>query len=118
MSILWTEAAKRETYPELVASSRCWLVTLACEVGSRWSDTCVALLCALAARKAEESPALLRGSARTARACRWWALLCVARQSALAAMLTEDALGGLGGFSGEPPALADVLLAAGHPLSA
>ena len=93
-----------------MASSRCRLVTLACEVGGRWSDTCVALVRALAARKAEEAPALLRASARMAWASRWWALLSVAQQIALAATLSEDALGGLDGFSGEPPPLAKVLL--------
>ena len=57
--------------------------------------TCIALLRALAARKAVDAPALLRGSARAAWASRWWALLGVAQQSALAATLTEDAFGQL-----------------------
>ena len=42
VSILRAEAAKRDTYPELVASSQCRLAKLACEVGGRWSDRCIA----------------------------------------------------------------------------
>ena len=113
VAIARAEEDKRETYPEMVASSRCRLVVLACEIGGRWSATCVALIRALAAHRAEAAPPLLRSAARSAWASRWWALLGVAQQSALAASLAEDTLGELDGFLGDAPPLADVLLPSG-----
>jgi hypothetical protein len=110
VAIARAEEAKRDTYPELVASSRCRLVVLACETGGRWSDTCSALLRALAAKKAEDAPPLLRGAARQAWVARWYALLSVAQQTALAATLAEDVPSTLDGVVGEPPPLAEVLL--------
>ncbi len=104
-----SEEAKRDTYPELVASSRCRLVVLACETGGRWSATCVELVRALAAKKAEETPPLLRGAARLAWASRLWSMLSVSQQSALAATLAQDVSGELDAGVGEPPPLADVL---------
>ena len=66
VAIARAEEDKRATYPEMVASSQCRLVVLACETGGRWSDTCVALRAALAAHKAEAAPPLLRATARAA----------------------------------------------------
>ena len=109
VAIARAEETKRDTYPELVASSRCRLVVLACETGGRWSSTCSALLRALATRKAEEAPSRLRGAALTAWAVRWWSMLSVAQQTALAATLAADVLGDLDGWAGEPPPLADIL---------
>ena len=73
----------------------------------------MALIRALAAHRAEAAPPLLRSAARSAWASRWWALLGVAQQSALAASLAEDTLGELDGFLGDAPPLADVLLPSG-----
>ena len=49
-------------------------------------------------------------AARSAWTSRWWAMLGVAQQSALAATLAEGALGELDGFLGEAPPLADVAI--------
>ena len=57
MAIDEAEKHKRETYPELVQSSTCQLVVLACEVGGRWSETCTWLVRTLAeeGRRTERS---------------------------------------------------------------
>ena len=107
------EARKRATYPELVGSEACRLVVLACETGGRWSATCADLVRDLAAAKAREAPELLRASLRHAWAARWWALLSVAAQDALAASLTEPSLALLDGEDGAEPTLGDLLLDAG-----
>ena len=108
-AIARAEEAKRTTYPELVASSRCRLVVLACETGGRWSKTCAALIRALAAQRSLEAAPQLRAAARFAWASRWWAMLGVAQQSALAATLGESTLGEVDGFVGVPPPLAGIL---------
>ena len=109
------EADKRATYPELVGSDRLRLMVLACEVGGRWSSTCVRLVRQLAGAKARSAPAPLRASAAQAWRARWWGLLSVAAQGAFAATLAEDAVLALEGMDGPPPVLADVLLDAGAP---
>ena len=104
------ERKKRRRYPELLSSPFGRLVVLACEVGGRWSDTSLRFVAGLAKHKARAAPALLRSSARAAWLSRWWGLLSVAAQSALAATLTGDgvlALGGPSGFDEVP--LGDVL---------
>ena len=73
------------------------------------SDTCVALVRALAAHRAEEAAPLLRTAARAAWATRWFSMLGVAQQSALAATVGESALGDLDGMVGEAPPLAEAL---------
>ena len=104
------EAAKAATYPELVGSARLRLVTLACEVGGRWSSGCVHLVRALARHRAESAPEALRGAIAGALAARWWAMLSVAAQSTLAATLVDDAVGGLDGVPGDLPPWAEVAL--------
>ena len=104
------ERKKRRRYPELLNSPFGRLVVLACEVGGRWSDTSLRFVAGLAKHKARAAPALLRSSARAAWLSRWWGLLSVAAQSALASTLTGDgvlALGGPAGFDEVP--LGDVL---------
>ena len=110
VAIARAEEDKRDTYPEMVASSRCRLVVLACEIGGRWSDTCTALLRALAAYRADKAPPLLREAARAAWMTRWTTLLGVAQQAALAASLAADVPCELDGVVGDAPPLADVLL--------
>ena len=107
------EARKRATYPELVDSERCRLVVLACETGGRWSPVCLDLVRDLAASKARGAPETLQASLRVAWAARWWALLSVAAQEALAASLVEPALQLLDGWDAAEPSLDDLLLDAG-----
>ncbi len=96
------------TYPELISSPFGRLVILACEVGGRWNDESLRLVNRMAKQKARGAPALLRASARAAWHHRWWALLSVAAQSALAATLLGEGALALGGPAGDD----DVPLAA------
>ena len=110
VAITRAEEAKRVTYHDLVASSRCRLVVLACEVGGRWSDTCVAFVRKCAALRAQGAPPLLRVAAQAAWAARWWAMMLgVAQQTTLAATLVEPSFPTLDALAGEAPPLADVL---------
>ena len=85
-------------------------MVLACEVGGRWSATCVALVRACAARRAADAPPLLREAAKAAWAARWWAMLSVAQQDTLAATLVEADLGCIDVAEGEAPPLAEALM--------
>ena len=67
----------------------------------------------LAASKARAAPELLQASLRVAWAARWWALLSVAAQEALAPSLVEPSLQLLGGWDAAEPSLDDLLLDAG-----
>ena len=69
----------------------------------------------LASARARTCPALLRVSAAQAWRARWWEILSVAAQAALAATLVEEAHPTLDGSDGAEPALADVLADAGAP---
>ena len=87
------EAAKRSTYPELVDSGELRLTTLACEVGGRWSQACVDLVRLLASARARDAPPRLQASARLAWESRWWSMLSVCLQDALAATMVEGPRG-------------------------
>ena len=63
------------------------MVVLACEVGGRWSDETGELVRLLAKGKVKNEHPLLRRSAELAWHDRWWSLLGVAVQDALAASL-------------------------------
>ena len=62
-------------------------MVLACEVGGRWSEEATELVRLLAKGKAKNQHPLLRRSAELAWHDRWWSLLGVAVQDALAASL-------------------------------
>ena len=91
-AIARAEAKKRATYPELVHSDRLQLLTLACEVGGRWSNTCVKTIRALAAARARSEAPELRAVAARGWAARWWAMLSVAAQDTLASTLLDNSL--------------------------
>ena len=65
-------------------------LVLGAEAGGRWSDDVIFLLPSLAFSRAEASPALLRGSVRHACLARWWSLLSIAVQKAIAATFLDD----------------------------
>ena len=107
------ERRKRRTYPELANSNMARLVVLACEIGGRWNGEALRFVRQLADQRAAAAPVLLRGSARQAWANRWWGLLSIAVQDALAATLCREGHLALGGpTANEDIPLADVLLAA------
>ena len=105
------EADKERKYSDIVRSSMGKLLTLAVEVGGRWNDTAIDIVSRLAAQKVREVPPLLRRSAQLAWTDRWWAILGIAVQDALAASLLAPAGKGLAleGTVDYEPALEEVL---------
>ena len=66
------EKPKSITYAEVVRSSGWQLVTLACEVGGRWSSTSIWVVSQLAKFKASKEPVHLQRAVEFAYASRWW----------------------------------------------
>ena len=116
VAIARAEKSKATTYPELVESDRLRLLTLACEVGGRWSQTCLDTVKALAQARSRQAAPLLRSAAARGWAARWWALLSVAAQDCLASTLLGDSVVTLGGVVTSEPSLAEVVLDLGDPL--
>ena len=81
---------KEKKYRDLVSSPLAELLVLACEVGGRWNDQATELVRALAKQKVKNEHPLLRRSAELAWHDRWWSLLGVAVQDALAASLLAN----------------------------
>ena len=70
-------------------------------MGGRWNQEALKRFVAACAKsKARSAPALLRASARAAWHARWWGLLSIAAQSALAATLSGEGALALGGPAG------------------
>ena len=80
-------AAKRRKYADVVASREASLLVLGCETYGRWCDDATHLIRDLMALKAREAPASLRGCALYAWSQRWWALVSVGVQRAVAEAL-------------------------------
>ena len=75
---------KERTYPELGRNGT-RLVVLGCEVGGRWNDEALDFVRRLArGKRAAQAPPILRQSMAAAYSRRWWCLLGVAVQDALA----------------------------------
>ena len=107
------EARKRRCYPELASSSSGQLVVLACEVGGRWNTDALRFVRRCTRLRAAEAPRLLRTSASQAWSNRWWGILSVAVQDALAATLSLEGQCALGGCTADINVpLGDVLLEA------
>eukprot|EP00435_Cladocopium_sp_Y103_P003690 s4199_g1.t1 len=81
---------KRQRYPELLQPGPQRLLVLAAELGGRWHADCHELLRLLVATRAPRAPAALRVAAAAGWRRRWWGLLGVAVQRAVA----TTALGG------------------------
>ena len=78
---------KARTYPELLRSTRCRLVTAGMEVGGRWEESANEFLVELAKNKAEQAPRLLNGSATNGWLRRWVSLLSKAGMDSVASTL-------------------------------
>ena len=104
------EKRKTNTYREAAqAAGRIVLETLACEIGGRWSDTCIKRVGMLAKYKARNEPPHLKRAVEFAWHSRWWSLLSVAAQRAFALSLIEvdcDAIKPLADFE---PRVGDIL---------
>ena len=70
--------------PELTRGGPQRLVVLAAEVGGRWSDECQQFLRTLLRLRVQRAPPPLRASAAQGWARRWWSVLSVALQRAVA----------------------------------
>ena len=103
------EDVKATTYPELVSSMQCKFLVLAGEVGGRRSATTCRLLRDLAATKSQNAAPRLRKSAAFAWENRWWSMISVATQNALAATLVDDAPHMLHAWEGTAPPLGILL---------
>ena len=93
------------------------MVVLAGDVGGRWSESCGWFVRALAAFRARAAPQTLRRSAEHTWQARWWAILSVATQDALASNLVDNAPRYLHGRPPHVPILRDLLLDAEPVLS-
>ena len=104
------EKPKSTTYAEVVRSSGWQLVTLACEVGGRWSSTSIWVVSQLAKFKASKEPAHLQKAVEFAYVSRWWSLLSVSAQTAFAeSLVTSDPISIQPTFDFEPQTSSVVL---------
>ena len=81
------EREKKVKYQDVDACSLTELLVLAVEVGGRWNNTAGDLVRRLAEHKAANENPVLRRATQRAWEDRWWSLLGVAAQGALAASL-------------------------------
>ena len=101
---------KESTYPELVASTRCFLVVVAVETGGRWSEEAVQFVWQMAQTKAREAPRFLAHQVALAWERRWTRMLSVACASSFAASLVEPMTCELScQTGGDLPTTADIL---------
>ena len=84
-------ATKRRKYSDVCATQGASFLVLGCEAYGRWCPDAVKLVRELAALKALEAPPLLRGCAKSAWSNRWWALISVGVQRAVAEALLRHA---------------------------
>ena len=98
---------KRRVYPELGRGGT-RLVVLGSEVGGRWDAEAVRFVRTLARCRTQRAPPLMRGGLAGALAHRWWCLLSVAVQKAVAASCLGFPLGPFDGLAAaEGPPVAD-----------
>jgi len=101
---------KRSRYPELLGRGPAKLVVLGVEVGGRWCEESLSFMDALVMARAKRAPPVLRTAAVHAWRRRWWCLLSIAVQDAVAATLVQDKVTALNTALGfDEPFLADVL---------
>ena len=103
-------ARKRQKYRDVTASSQAALVVLGCEVYGRWCDDAIRLVREMAALKARQAPPMLRGCAQYAWSNRWWSLVGVGVQKAIAESLLRHGGSDLLPQAPVAPPLADMLL--------
>ena len=77
----------RVDYGDIARGGRAHLFCLASGVGGRWNETALGFVRALVRVHVRPQPAVLRQSVALALTRRWWAVLSVARDEALAASL-------------------------------
>lgn len=107
------DAARRRKelrYPELLGPGPQRLLVLACEVGGRWHRDCEALLRLLVRTRTPRAPPAVRASAASGWRRRWWSLLSVAVQQAVATTaLSGEWLLPATAIADDGPRLADIV---------
>ena len=83
-------AQKQRRYADVMADGASSLLVLGSEVYGRWSPDAVQVVRELVALKAGQAPPTLRGCAAYAWSNRWWALISVGTQRAVAEALLRD----------------------------
>ena len=101
---------KERTYPELAVPNPYGdLTVLVCETGGRWHDTARGVVSRLVQTRVQTVHPLLRRAAALAYSRRWWSLLAIALQHAVASsLLDEPGMGGAPGL-GATPFLGEIL---------
>ena len=84
MALRTAENRKHATYPELRRGGAQHLCALAAEVGGRWNADAHELVRQIVRVRALRAPPALRASASSAWARRWWGMLSIAVQHAVA----------------------------------
>ena len=104
-------ARKRRRYQDVVQHGGSSFVVLGCEVYGRWCSDAVQLMRELIALKARQAPPALQRSAANAWSNRWWSLVAVGTQRAVAESLLRHAGADLQPSPGldSPPPLADLV---------
>ena len=105
---------KRQHHRDVIATPGAAFLVLGCEVYGRWSQDALHIMRELSALKGTEAPESLRQSARHGWASRWWALVSVGTQRAIAeALLRHGGVDLQASPAVQPaPPLAEVLMAA------
>ena len=107
---------KRQHYHELVDSPNYGFLVIACETGGRWNEGAHSLVKALVKHRVASAPSLLRRAAALGWQRRWWSILSIGAQTALADSLMPTHVFMPNACSDcAPPQLADVLQLAGDP---
>ena len=81
---------REEDYPDVEASPHACLLSLGAETYGRWSPHSQELLAQLARRKAQGVAGVLRRTTERAYSVRWWSLLAVALQRAVAESVLRE----------------------------
>ena len=106
------------TYREVVAAAQAAgkvtvAATFACEIGGRWCPSALAQVKKLVRARRQQTKPLLRLAARQAWQRRWWSMLSVGLQDALACNLL-DMPDAASGNAGPSPSLSEIL---DHPFA-
>ena len=101
---------KELRYPELLGPGPQRLLVLACEVGGSWHRDCEALLRLLVHTRAARAPPAVGASGASGWRRRWWSLLSVAVQQAVATTaLSGEWLLPATAIADDGPRLADIV---------
>ena len=87
------ETENNTTYQEVVNSGLASLLCLGCEVFGRWSPQCVKLVPTLARERTRRTHPRLRRGLALSLLHRWWGVLGIALQTAVAHLVLSDPAG-------------------------